>query len=92
MAIVRKAMILTTTWTATRAIDDSDDDDEGCDGTDDEGCDNSGSDEVDMAENGCGTVAHICNEHGIIYVISSDFGDRMTTQSMRLMVLLSEHF
>ena len=33
-----------------------------------------------------------CNEHGTIYVISSDFGDRMTTQSMRLMVLLSEHF
>ena len=33
-----------------------------------------------------------CNEHGTIYVISSDFGDRMTTQSMGLMVLLSEHF
>ena len=33
-----------------------------------------------------------CNEHGTIYVISSDFGDRMTTQSMRLIVLLSEHF
>ena len=31
-------------------------------------------------------------EHGTIYVISSDFGDRMTTQSMRLMFLLSEHF
>ena len=25
------------------------------------------------------------------YAISSDFGDRMTTQSMGLMVLLSEH-
>ena len=33
-----------------------------------------------------------CNEHGTIYDISSDFGDRMTTQSMVLMVLLSEHF
>ena len=33
-----------------------------------------------------------CNEHGTIYAISSDFGDRMTTQSMRLMVLLSEYF
>jgi hypothetical protein len=33
-----------------------------------------------------------CNEHGIIYAISSDFGDRMITQSMGLMVLLSEHF
>ena len=33
-----------------------------------------------------------CNEHGTIYAISSDFGDRMTTQSMGLMVLLSEHF
>ena len=33
----------------------------------------------------------LCNEHGTIYAISSDFGDRMTTQSMRLMVLLSEH-
>jgi len=32
-----------------------------------------------------------CNEYGTIYAISSDFGDRMTTQSMRLMVLLSEH-
>ena len=32
----------------------------------------------------------ICNEHGIICVISSDFGDRMTTQSMGLMVVLSE--
>src|SRR6185437_6542443 len=27
-----------------------------------------------------------CNEHGTIYVISSDFGDRMTTQSIGLMV------
>ena len=35
---------------------------------------------------------HDCNEHDTIYVISSDFGDRMTTQSMRLMVLLREHF
>ena len=34
----------------------------------------------------------LCNEHGIFYAISSDFGDRMTTQSMRLMFLLSEHF
>ena len=33
-----------------------------------------------------------CNEHDTIYAISSDFGDRMTTQSMRLIVLLSEHF
>ena len=32
------------------------------------------------------------NEHVIIYAISRDFGDRMTTQSMGLMVLLSEHF
>ena len=32
-----------------------------------------------------------CNEHGTIYAISSDFGDRMTTQSMGLMVLLREH-
>ena len=34
----------------------------------------------------------MCNEHGTIYAISSDFCDRMTTQSMGLMVLLSEHF
>ena len=34
----------------------------------------------------------ICNEHGIICVISSDFGDRMTTQLIELMVLLSEYF
>ena len=27
-----------------------------------------------------------CNEHVTIYAISSDFGDRMTTQSMELMV------
>ena len=33
-----------------------------------------------------------CNEHDTIYAISSDFGDRMTTQSLGLMVLLSEHF
>ena len=33
-----------------------------------------------------------CNEHGTIYAISSDFGDCMTTQSMGLMVLLSEHY
>ena len=32
------------------------------------------------------------NEHGTNYAISSDFGDRMTTQPMGLMVLLSEHF
>ena len=36
--------------------------------------------------------SHCCNEHGTIYAISSDFSDRMTTQSMGLMVLLSEHF
>ena len=34
----------------------------------------------------------VCNEHGTIYVISSDFSDRMITQSMELMVLLSKHF
>jgi len=34
----------------------------------------------------------ICNEHGTIHAISSDFGDRMTTQSMGLMLLLSEYF
>ena len=34
----------------------------------------------------------LCNERGTIYAISSDFGDRMTTQSIRLMFLLSEHF
>jgi hypothetical protein len=33
-----------------------------------------------------------CNEHVTIYAISSDFGDRMTTQSMELMILLSGHF
>jgi hypothetical protein len=33
-----------------------------------------------------------CNQHGTICAISSDFGDRMTTQSMGLMVLLSEYF
>ena len=33
-----------------------------------------------------------CNKHGTIHTISSDFGDRLTTQSMELMVLLSEHF
>jgi hypothetical protein len=33
-----------------------------------------------------------CNEHGTIYAISSYFGDRMTTQSMGLMLSLSEHF
>ena len=32
-----------------------------------------------------------CNEHGTIYAISSDFGDRMTTQSMGLTSLLSEY-
>ena len=32
-----------------------------------------------------------CNEYDTIYAISSDFGDYMTTQSMGLMVLLSEH-
>ena len=30
-----------------------------------------------------------CNEHGTIYAILSDFGDRMTMQSMGLMLLLS---
>ena len=42
-----------------------------------------------------GPAAHAtssCNEHGTIYAISSDFGDRMTTQSMGLMVLLREYF
>jgi len=33
-----------------------------------------------------------CNEHGTIYVISSDFGDRMIKQLMRLIFLLSECF
>ena len=33
-----------------------------------------------------------CNEHGTIYAILSDFGDRMTTQSMGILVLLSEYF
>ena len=33
----------------------------------------------------------MCNEYGTIYAISSDFGDHMTTQLMRLMILLSEH-
>ena len=37
-------------------------------------------------------IRKLCNEHGTIYAISSDFGDRMTTQSMGLMVLLSEYF
>ena len=36
--------------------------------------------------------ARACSEHGTIYAISSDFGDRMTTQSMKLIVLLSGHF
>ena len=35
---------------------------------------------------------NICNEHGTIYAISSDFGDRMTMQSMGLMVLLRKYF
>jgi len=34
----------------------------------------------------------LCNEHGIIYAISSDFVDRIKTQLMGLMVLLSEYF
>ena len=34
----------------------------------------------------------LCNEHGTIYTISSDFSDRMTTQSIGLMILLSEQF
>ena len=33
----------------------------------------------------------ICNEHGTIYVVSSDFGDQMKMQSMGLMILLREH-
>ena len=33
----------------------------------------------------------LCNGHGTIYAISSDFGDRMTMKSMGLMILLSEH-
>ena len=37
-------------------------------------------------------VKRKCNKYGTIYAISSDFSDRMTTQSMGLMVLLSEHF
>jgi len=37
-------------------------------------------------------LASSCNKHGTIYVILSDFDDRMTTQSMGLTVLLSEHF
>ena len=39
-----------------------------------------------------GGAVGVCNEHGTIYAISSDFGDQMTTQSMGLMVLLREHF
>ena len=35
---------------------------------------------------------HMCNEHGTINAISSDFSNRMTTQSMGLIVLSSEHF
>ena len=38
------------------------------------------------------TIESDCNEHGTFYALSSDFGDRMTTQSMGLMFLLSEHF
>ena len=33
-----------------------------------------------------------CNKHVTIYAILSDFIDHMTTQSMGLIVLLSEHF
>jgi hypothetical protein len=33
-----------------------------------------------------------CNEHGTFYAVSSDFGDQVTTQSMGLMLFLSEHF
>ena len=33
-----------------------------------------------------------CNEHGTTYAILSDFGVRMTTQSMGPIVLLSEQF
>ena len=41
---------------------------------------------------GLDLTAPVCNEHGTIYAISSDFSDRMTTQSIGLMLLLSEHF
>jgi len=44
------------------------------------------------ASKGRQQLQRLCNEYGTIYAISSDFGDRMTTQSMGLMVLLSEHF
>ena len=38
----------------------------------------------------CRSLAGLdCNKHGTIYAISSDFGDRMTMQSMGLMLLLS---
>ena len=33
-----------------------------------------------------------CNEHGTIYTISSDFGARMTTQSMGLIVFVKKTF
>ena len=32
------------------------------------------------------------SEHDTIYAISSDFGDRLTTQSMGLILLLSDNF
>jgi len=33
-----------------------------------------------------GGAVGVCNEHGTIYAISSDFGDRMIMQSMGLMI------
>jgi len=45
---------------------------------------------IEMVDWSGGRV-RMCNEHGTIYTISSDFGDRMTMQSMGLMLLLSEH-
>jgi len=49
-------------------------------------------DQLDLDLLGISYLLSPCNEHGTIYAISSDFGDRMTTQSMGLMILLSEHF
>ena len=39
---------------------------------------------INAAANGGGLNEPTCNEHGTFYAISSDFGDRMTTQSMGL--------
>ena len=46
----------------------------------------------DPRESHLAMLKRLCNEHGTIYAISSDFCDRMITQLMGLMVLLSEHF